>query len=157
MLKKILIVNDSKFESIIMKDILAKLNYEIKVFGERISMDSIEKFAPDIMIVNYIMKEITGDYVIQKIKEIHPNIKCILCSNNIIFLKDFKNKGVDAVLHTPIDINRLNIVLKQIDDFVVNDKKEQRTDYSFCPFCGKPIVNNKTNKIICKNCGKELK
>lgn len=156
-MKKIIIINDCKFESVILKDILDKLNYEVKIAGETVSMETIEKFSPDILIVNYIMKEFTGDYVIQKIKEIYPYVKGILCSNNIIFLKDFKDKGVDAVLHTPIDINRLKIVLKLIDDYSIEGKNEQKPTYAFCPFCGKPLENVKDGKIICSNCGKELK
>ncbi|MDP4142851.1 MAG: response regulator [Bacillota bacterium] len=164
-MNKVLIIDDCRFQGIILKDMLEKLGYETNVIGEIYGLENIEKQPPDIVFVNYIMKDVTGDVLIEKIKEKCPNIKCVLCSSNIIFYADYKDRKVDAVIHTPVDKDKLIRVLKKINlDESENsnfqkklDKKEASSvpKFKFCPYCGSKLNDNSNGK--CPKCVSELK
>ncbi len=119
-MKRALLINDSKFERLILKDLLSKLEYTIEITDEFDAVEMVEDFDPDLVIVNYVMEEITGDQLIEKIKDIQPEIRCILSSSNKIHLEDFQEQGVDAVLQTPVSKFRLQQVLEGLEQGTQN-------------------------------------
>ncbi|WP_125154071.1 response regulator [Clostridium rectalis] len=148
-MSKILIVNDCKFESMILKDILKKFGHDIKVSNEISALNDVKKFMPDVVICNLIMKGITGAEVIQKIKEDNKNIICILSSSNDLKMKDFIKNNVDEIIKTPIVRGELKKIL---DKFI---KLDTNIKYLFCPYCGNQLNNSKF--LFCPYCGKDLK
>lgn len=142
---KVLLINDCKFESIIMKDILCNFGYDIKITNEYEAYDMIKRFIPDIVIANLIMKTISGDELINNIKRRNPEIRCILSSCNPIKLDDYKDKKVDDIIHTPIDKEKLKKVLVKEENAFV-----------FCPYCGKKLEGTK-GFTFCYHCGNKLK
>lgn len=111
---KVLLINDSKFECIIIKDILSTLGHDVKVSDEYNALAHVKSYCPDFLIANYIMKEIRGDHLIALVKLQDSNIKCILSSSNEISERDFPNKHIDAVIHTPIDREGMELVLSKV-------------------------------------------
>lgn len=127
LIEKILLVNDCKFEEVILKDLLEQMGYSVRIENESNVIEGVNKFSPDIVIVNLVMKETKGNEVIQRIKQLNNNIICILSSSTPLKLEDYESYGVDNVVHTPINKEKL------ID--ALNFKK----DLSQCPYCGKKI------------------
>ncbi len=113
-IKKILVVNDSRFERKVFEKFLENLNYQVRTCGEDEVFDYLKEFAPEILIVNLIMKDINGAQLIKLIKNTkeYANLKFILSSNNPSKLKEAADKYVDDILVTPIKIKNLNKVLK---------------------------------------------
>lgn len=149
-MKKVLIINDSRFESMILSELLSTLSYETKMSDEFNALIDIENFNPDMVIVNYIMEEVRGDRLIQMIKAGRQEIICLISSSNPLKMDDFKSCGVDGILRTPVSkftlkdtINR--VLAAKID---VSDETSRRCDQCnadisefsehilFCPFCG---------------------
>lgn len=110
-MKKILIVNDCRFESLIMKDNLSDIGYSVEVTDEYSVFIQIKMFEPEIVIANLIMKNTTGDKIISHVKKTHPETICLLSSCDLIKLEDFDKSNVDEVIHTPINKSRLSEVL----------------------------------------------
>jgi two-component system, chemotaxis family, chemotaxis protein CheY len=142
-MSKILLINDCRFESLIMKDILDNEGHEVFISNEFEALEKIKFNYPDIVIVNLIMKTIQGDELINKIKSNNEEIKCILSSSNPIKLESYANKKVDAVIHTPINKNEL----LQSLELNINNK------FKFCPYCGEKL-NGDFN--FCPKYGKKI-
>ncbi|MCY6369771.1 response regulator [Clostridium ganghwense] len=147
-MEKVLLINDSKFEKIIIKDLLMGLGYSVELGDEYEAERMMKEFSPDIIIVNLIMKEITGDRLIKKIKNINPSVLCILSSSNDLNIDDYKENGVDEVIHTPINGDRLVETLEK--------KKKHSTKMKFCPYCGNELGESFEKIIFCPFCGQRL-
>lgn len=113
-MRKVLLVNDSRFESIILKDILNTIGYDVRIADEYNAVKQMQSYEPDIVIANLLMKEIRGDQLVSIIKVQNSKVKCILCSNNPIRMEDFHFKKIDGVFRTPIDKPGLEKVLKEV-------------------------------------------
>ncbi len=148
--KKALLINDSRFESMILKDMLQKLSFTVEVADEFEALYAIEKHEPDLVIVNYIMQQTRGDKLIQLMKVGMPHIKCVLSSNSDIKMSDFPGGHVDGIVHTPVSqfllesvLNRIGIFeeTKEEDPNCKNCKRDLSPfgDIEFCPFCGSPV------------------
>lgn len=158
-MKRVLLVNDCKFENLVMKDMLNSMNYEVYITEEYNAISAVHDFCPNYVITNYIMKEIKGDMLAAIIKIQYPDIKCIISSSSHIDIMHFDCKKVDAVILTPIDREALKMVLNSITSDVVKKNEDidnyevkkycskcQKfvdlnidTEYFFCPFCGQKI------------------
>jgi two-component system chemotaxis response regulator CheY len=81
-LKKVLIVDDTKFMRNILAGILKKKDLEIA--GEAVNgRDAIEKYKelrPDIVTMDIIMPEIDGIQAVKEIMKFDPNAKILMCS-----------------------------------------------------------------------------
>lgn len=111
-MKTLLLINDCKFESIIMKDLLQKMGHKVYTCNEFRFMEAVEKFTPDILIANLIMKRTTGDKIIKQVKDKHDDIICVLSSCSDIKIEDYKDHGVDYVLNTPVSEEKINNIFK---------------------------------------------
>lgn len=156
---KVILINDCKFQSFIMKDMLISLGYEVNITNEYGALVKIRDFNPDIIICNLIMKNITGDKLIKDIKDKNPKIICLLSSANSIKIEDYSKKYIDEVVHIPIEREELEIILSK---FVNKTKKLQKLDndknkFWFCPACGKKLENIKENFLFCNFCGQKIK
>lgn len=148
-MSKVLLINDCKFESMIMRDILDGMGYDVEITNEYEAMDKIKYLYPDIVIANLIMKSIQGDELIEKIKKNRSSIKCILSSSNPIALENYVHKKVDAVIHTPIKKEEL----KEALEVKVNGSIKQDKEFNFCPYCGDKLSGK---FIFCPYCGHKI-
>lgn len=138
---RVLIVNDSKFERLVMKDQLSQLGYDAADVDEFEAVERFIGFSPDIVIANHIMSTISGDELIEQIKTENPDIKCYLSSCSQLSFSDFQGKQIDGVFSTPISKNKLSAILSG------------RPSFSFCPFCGKQFDDTPTSFAFCPYCG----
>lgn len=147
---RVLLVNDCRFESMIIKDILEDLGYEVQVSSEFNALEDISNYSPNIVICNLIMKKTTGDKLIQKVKERDPKLKCILSSSNDLKVEDFKKYKVDCIIKTPITKDKLkeiiekikiahNVDLELLKSIIAENKKERKKEFTFCPYCGEKL------------------
>jgi len=145
--KRALLVNDSRFETLILKDMLQRLDYSVEVADEFEALYAIERYEPQVVIVNYIMQQTRGDKLIQLMKAGMPDIKCILSTNSNIHMSDFPNGSVDGILHTPVSQFLLESVIRTIESQIDDDEGERICkncnkdltpfdNITFCPFCG---------------------
>jgi Response regulator containing a CheY-like receiver domain and an HD-GYP domain len=186
-MKKILLVNDCKFESLIMKDYLNDIGYSVQVANEYDVFVQVRKCQPDIVIANLIMRDTTGDKLIEYIKSTNPKIICLLSSCDLIKLEDFIENKVDEVIHTPINkltlseiLNRAlsqignsnaevttdtpgrvlsDISYRQTDEDLLNNPSvnEKNNNFSFCPYCGQKLAVSDQRFLFCPYCGQKIK
>jgi CheY-like chemotaxis protein len=151
---KILVVNDCKFEREVFKNILTNLDNvnQVTTTEETQVQQMIETIQPDIIIVNLIMEQATGDKLIEAIKSNYSklNTTCILSSSNPIKLEDYEDKQVDAVFQTPIEEDRLKNLLARF-----NLVKQENNKAKFCPHCGQGLDTEK-QFTFCPYCGEEV-
>lgn len=112
---RILLVNDSKFESMIISDLLRKMGYNVLVSDEISVMGQIQSFNPDYLIVNYVMRNMYGDQLISLVKLKYPYIKCILSSCESSNLEKADHHTVDAVFKTPVNRDVLEEIFKRLE------------------------------------------
>lgn len=145
--KRALLINDSRFESLILQDMLERLGYAVEIADEFEALYAIEKFEPDLVIVNYIMQQTRGDKLIQLMKAGMPELNCLLSSSSDVKLSDFPGNYIDGLLHTPISQFLLEAAIEnigqakkivEVSTLCTNCKKDLAPfdSIAFCPFCG---------------------
>ncbi len=144
MSKKVLIINDSRFERLILKDMLSELGYQVMTSDEYDYSQQIKNHSPHILIVNLTMGSVSGDDIILETKTANPEIKCYLSSCSPIKFSNYINKKVDGVFQTPINSKELALVLS-------NDIPK-----GFCPYCGKELINELACFRFCPFCGEKF-
>ncbi len=158
--KRALLVNDSRFESLILKEMLNGLGYDVELADEFDAIYEAEQFEPHLVIVNYIMRKIKGDKLIQDIKSCIPESKCLLSSNRTVGSEQLED-SVDGVLHTPISMFSLKDSLKRIGvyeekiDFLEKDHHESKMLHC-CPYCASSLKAFSEEIIYCPYCGKSM-
>lgn len=165
-MERVLLINDCKFESIIMKDMLEDLGYDVEISDEASVMTNVKDFLPDIVIVNLILKQTTGDEIIKRIKVFKPEIVCLLSTSNNVKLNDFKGVIIDNIIHTPISKEKLKDTIN-LSEYANKDltksnnryktlehKEENRIKLLFCPYCGNKIGDKQFK--FCPYCGQSM-
>ncbi|MBV7276284.1 two-component system response regulator [Clostridium thailandense] len=185
-MEKVLIVNDCKFERVIIKDCLVDIGYDVEIASEFDAIIKVKKFKPDILIANLIMKNTTGDELIKKIKSENSQIICLLSSCDLIRREDYLENGIDEVIHTPINRTELSrifntvierhnvrksrmknqgIITENSNSGSIRGKQDNGSDpkcstssvkFSFCPFCGQNLNGTYSDFCFCPYCGKQL-
>ena len=154
--RKALLINDSKFESLILKDMLLKLEFDVEIADEYEALYAIERYEPSIVIVNFIMQETRGDKLIQLIKAGMPDIKCVLSSSNPIHKSEFSGAHIDGVLQTPASMFLLESVIKNM----IREKtknEENIENIEVCPQCQKNLSQFEQTIIFCPFCGASIR
>jgi DNA-binding response OmpR family regulator len=128
-----------------MKDYLNDIGYSVHVTNEYDVFIQVRRFQPDIVIVNLIMKDTTGDKLIEYIKSTNPGIICFLSSCDLIKLEDFIEQKVDEVINTPVNKIKLSEILNKSlsrTGNVNDDVTRQRVDRPFNK------LRNKSNEYV---------
>ncbi|WP_010251673.1 response regulator [Acetivibrio cellulolyticus] len=158
-MKKVLLINDSKLQNQIMKDMLSSFDYEVCITDEYNAIVTVHDFRPDLIIANYIMKETTGDQLLSVIKIQYPEIKCVISSSNSIDINEFNRKKINAIIRTPIDKNELKMALESIDPDI-SKKVDDADNYEvkkYCSKCGRFIdFNLNAENFFCQYCGRPI-
>jgi len=150
MIKKALLINDSRFESLILKDLLQQLDFTVEIADEFDALYAMERFKPGVVIVNYIMQQTRGDKLIQLMKAGMPELKCLISTNSDLKLSDLSGDYVDGILQTPVSMFLLENSLqnlehekpKEVSTLCNHCHKDLKPfqGIAFCPFCGS-VVN----------------
>ena len=137
-----------------MKDMLESLGYEVETSNEFDAYGALDHFKPKVVIANMIMKKITGDVLLNKMKLENPSLKTILSSSSDINAEDFKDKKIDFFIQTPFKQETIEKVLL---NFKKNEiKKEDNIKVKFCPECGSNLRELNVNSKFCAYCGHKL-
>jgi len=151
---KVLLVNDCKLENFIMRDMLISLGHEVIISNEFDAVREARELNCNAIIANFIMKEKTGDIILQQIKHMYPQTKCILSSSNDIRLEDLNRKVIDGFIRTPVTKEKLEKVME------TNSKKlnEQMKILKplFCIYCGQRLDVSDGKARFCGHCGGEI-
>lgn len=154
-MKKALVINDSKFENLILHDMLTKLEYDVEIATEFDAFYEVEQFHPHLVIVNYVMEETTGDIVIAEIKDKHPEAVCLLSSSSSIHKDEFPD--VDGILRTPVTMFTLRDLLNRVGEIKFEEAKtNEDLGTHFCPHCDKDISAFASVIVFCPFCGDSL-
>ena len=106
---KILIIDDSP-------DLLDMLSMILKIRGHEIitsidflgSIKSINKFQPDLLILDVLLGSYNGRDICKEIKKFFPALPILLMSASSKLLLNFKDCNADAVLEKPFEMHVLN-------------------------------------------------
>jgi two-component system, chemotaxis family, chemotaxis protein CheY len=81
-LKKVLVVDDTKFMRDILKGILSKKDLEIagEAGNGREAVEKYRELKPDLVTMDIIMPEMDGIEAVKKIIEINPAARILMCS-----------------------------------------------------------------------------
>ena len=118
------------------------------------AVKDVQRLNCNVIIANYIMKEMTGDKILQQIKNMYPKVKCILSSSNDIKLEDLHKKSIDGFLHTPVIQENLEKVME--DDVEVFIEQDLQLNALFCKYCGGKLGDSDSEVIFCKYCGRKI-
>lgn len=115
---KILIVDDELFARNVLKRLL--INNETEIIEAETAYEGYLKYEaenPDIIICDVMMKNIGGEWLVERLLKNFPDANIIVCSGNPqVELLKFKLMGAKAVLRKPIKYNELwNAVDKIIE------------------------------------------
>ncbi|SDY24765.1 response regulator [Tindallia californiensis] len=112
---KILIVNDSRFETLVLETMLKELGLQTNSCDEYNAIEKARSEAPDLILVNLYMKEINGDVLIEKLKKVLPKGIYVLTSSNEKELRTkMKSKNVTTILKTPASKKDLKEMVKKV-------------------------------------------
>jgi len=151
---KVLLVNDCKLENFIMRDMLISLGYEVIISNELNAVNDAIELNCNVIIANFIMKEKTGDKILQQIKHMQPQAKCILSSSNDIKLEDLNKKVIDAFIHTPVTKEKLEKVVKENGQMIYEYRRHLKP--LFCKHCGQKSDDSDGKARFCKYCGGKI-
>ena len=152
---RILLVNDCKFENFIMRDMLINLGYEVIISNEFNMISDFRELNCNSIIANFIMKEKTGDKILQQIKYMYPETKCILSSSNDMSLMDFESSVIDGFIHTPVTKEKLKKIMQK--DAQSISKHKNKMIPLFCSYCGEKVDHGEKQANFCKYCGEKYK
>ncbi len=112
-MKRVLVINDCRFERNILRDLLINLGYEVETTDEYATLSLLESCNPDIVIANMNMTDISGDRLIQNIKGSKPATKCYLSSCSDMSPEYSQNRWIDGLIKTPINTEQLLTILEE--------------------------------------------
>jgi len=155
-MKRVLLVNDSRFEGLIMKDLFQQLAYEVLITDEFNALVEVESFEPELVIVNYIMEDTRGDRLIQIIKTGHPELICLLSSNSQLDRERFRSAGVDNIMRTPVSMFTLKDLLRRTYSQREEALDDRGTHDQLCPGCKADMSLFSESILFCPFCGEEI-
>ena len=117
----ILFVDDEQDISIMSKEILSDLGYQVTAFSE--SLNAFESFKSgmdifDIVITDQTMPGLTGLELSKKILQLKPDIPIILCTgySNLIDERKVLDAGIRKFIMKPYDMDELAIAIRSTLD-----------------------------------------
>jgi len=120
--KRAIVIEDNELVAATLKTMLEFFNFEVVVFEN--GPKAIEEFISqmklntsfDIVFVDLVLPGMSGKEVMQKLKEINPEIKAIVSSgySNDPLIAMYENAGFKGMLNKPYTLQELEDVLKQL-------------------------------------------
>ena len=117
MTKKILILDDEEEYLVSLQKFLHEFNYAVCItVSSSQAIDAIKKEKPDLVLFDYKLPDMDGDYFLKKAKELSPATSYILITawNDPVVLERFKKIGVTDVVLKPINLEALLKSIKSI-------------------------------------------
>ena len=110
-MKKLLIIDDSPFIAMEIKNIVTSKGYEV-IAHARSGEDGIRKYEelrPDVVTIDIIMPGIDGIEAAVRIRRIDPDAKMVMLSSlcDEATMKELEDAGLEHVVEKPIDAEKL--------------------------------------------------
>lgn len=116
-MKKVLIVDDSKFMRKLLKKIVEKGDYQVisEASNGHEAIEKFQEYSPDITLTDITLPTISGLEILKKIKKLEPNSKVVICSSLSFdsLVNDSKALGANAFIVKP-NFDNLLSTLDQI-------------------------------------------
>ncbi len=119
--ERVLFIDDEMMIVVIASQMLERLGYTVT--AKTCSTNALESFEIqpdnfDLIILDMIMPEISGDKLTIKLKAIRPDIPVIICTgfSRNLTAKKTKSMGINAVITKPIVINDLANIIRDVLD-----------------------------------------
>lgn len=123
--EKILFIDDNEMLATLGEQILSDAGYQVTVMTE--SPEAVKLFTAnsehfDLVVTDQTMPELSGQELIQELKQIKPDIRTILCTGYSSQINEVESQqqGIDAFCMKPLDLSKL---LQTVRD--VLDKKRE--------------------------------
>ena len=115
----ILLVDDEDMIITVASEMLRKLGYEIVVAKsgkEAIDLCKAHKDTIDIVILDMIMPDMSGEETYNRIKEVMPGVKVLLSSGYSIIgqAKDMLERGCNGFIQKPFNLKRLSQKIREV-------------------------------------------
>lgn len=112
-MKKILIVDDDYALRLLYQEELTDEGYSVSGAEpcEQI-MDRIDRYMPDLIILDIMMGQFNGLEILQKIRNVHYDLPVILCSAYSKFKYDLRSVTADYYVTKSIDLSELKFWIK---------------------------------------------
>ncbi|GAB4520551.1 MAG: response regulator [Anaerolineales bacterium] len=114
---KILIVDDSAFSRNALRRILESDGYTVleAESGMR-ALELLQSDAPDVVTLDLLMPEMSGQQVLQNMRQINPHIRVIVITADIqrATRQELDEMGADAFLQKPFGSNEILATLKRV-------------------------------------------
>ncbi|SRR6056297_1466861 len=107
---KILIIDDSTINNILLENILSERGYEIySILNGNSAIDKIEEVQPDLILLDIMMPEVSGFDVLRKLKENEIQVPVIIISayDSDKFKKLSKTLGAESYILKPVEADFL--------------------------------------------------
>lgn len=117
MTKKILILDDEGEYLVSLGNFLQEFKFAVCItMTTAQALDAIKKDKPDLVLFDYKLPDMDGDYFLKKARELSPSTSYILITawNDPVVLERFKKMGVTDVVLKPIDLEALLKSIKAI-------------------------------------------
>lgn len=108
--KKILILDDESEYLVSLSNFLKEFNFAVCITMTTVqALDAIKKDKPDLVLFDYKLPDMDGDYFLKKAKELNPTSSYILITawNDPAVLARFTKLGVTDVVLKPINLENL--------------------------------------------------
>lgn len=118
MSKRVLVVNDSFADRMILRDLLASLGYS--VVGEakdgQESLDKYKELQPDLVIVDVAMRDMDGPSTVRELTRIDPNAVILMCASQgqRALAMESLQAGAKDFITKPINPRRLLKILTEL-------------------------------------------
>lgn len=117
MTKKILILDDEQEYILSLQEFLHAFNYSVcSTISSSQALEAIKKDKPDIVLFDYKLPDMDGDYFLKNAKELSPGTSYILITawNDPVVLERFKKMGAMDVVLKPVNLEALLKSLRSI-------------------------------------------
>ena len=115
----VVVVDDSVTVLLFMEEILKQISKAIplhfKMFSSaKAALLYVDKFPSDVLITDVEMSEMSGIELVSKVKELKPNVRCVVVSSltTPIDFTNAKVAGADSYLIKPVDVSHLRSILR---------------------------------------------
>lgn len=114
---KILVVDDSAFMRKVLKDILTEVGYTdvIEAALGKQALDEFEAKKPDVVLLDIILPDISGDKILDKMMEKGPNAKVIMVTavGQKPMMDGCMKSGAKGYIIKPFDKEKIKAELKK--------------------------------------------
>lgn len=112
--KRILIADDEKAVRMLLADVLKLLDHEIDMVENGAeAIDHIDRGSYDLIITDYMMPEINGLELTQRIKARYPSIPILVITGNGP-VEDLMKSGATSCISKPFNIFQLQEIVRTI-------------------------------------------